>query len=137
MEHHLLLGDNELEHLFENAQLDPRLFSHEAHLRLAWIHLNKYGEINAIKNLTDQIPVFAKKHGAPGKYNTTLTVAAIKAVYHFYKKSASSNFQDFIVEFPRLKTHFTALMAAHYSFDIYHSQEAKSEFLAPDLLPFD
>lgn len=136
METHRTLNDVEFQEQFEDTSLNPELFTHEAHLRLAWIHIKKYGEKKAIKNLTAQIFAFADNHGAPNKFNMTVTVAAIKAVHHFYKKSASNTFQEFIVEFPRLKTHFKALMASHYSFDIYQSPASKSQFLAPDLLPF-
>lgn len=137
METHFSLSDDELELQFAKLYLDPKLFSHEAHLRLAWIHLKKYGEAKAIKNLTTQIPIFANKHGAPDKFNMTLTVAAIKAVRHFCGKSKSNNFQNFLIEFPRLKTDFKELMAAHYDFDIYQSKRAKETYLEPDLLQFD
>ncbi len=137
MQTHFSLNDHELELQFKNRELSTKLFCHEAHLRLAWIHLKRYGEEKAIKNLTQQITAFANKNGAPNKFNMTLTTAAIKAVHHFLQKSSSSNFRDFMKEFPRLKTRFKELMAAHYGFDIYNSQVAKTKFLAPDLLPFD
>jgi hypothetical protein len=38
MEKHLELTDLEFEANFKNCSLNPDIFSHEAHLRLAWIH---------------------------------------------------------------------------------------------------
>lgn len=137
MEKHFNLTDLEFEDQFENCSLDPGLFSHEAHVRLAWIHIKKYGKEKAIQNICSQLIAFVNFLGAPGKYNKTLTVAAIKAVYHFMQKSGTENFQDFIAQFPRLKYNFKELMAAHYKTDIYNSEAAKKEFLVPDLLPFD
>ena len=137
MEKHFELSDTEFEQDFIQCKLNPSDFSHEAHLRLAWININKYGIEQAEKNVQNQLQKFVEFVGAKDKYNMTLTLAATKAVYHFMLKSNTDNFKDFITEFPRLKNSFKELMAAHYGFDIYHSNRAKTEFLEPDLIPFD
>ncbi|MGB5819448.1 MAG: hypothetical protein WBG90_08165 [Saonia sp.] len=137
MENHFKLNDTELQLQFTDCSLDPSLFSHEAHLRLAWIHIQKYGLESAIQNLCKQIAAYATSVGATDKFNNTVTVAAIKAVYHFIQKSKSDNFRDFIQEFPRLQHNFKELMNAHYGFDIFTLERAKRTFMEPDLLPFD
>jgi len=137
MENHFQLSDLEFKKQFETCELTPSLFSHEAHLRLAWIHINAYGIDVALASIPSQIKNFVRQLGAEDKYNTTLTVAAIKAVYHFMLKSESTNFKDFIKEFPRLKNSFRNLIDAHYGFDIFNSEQARFQFLEPDLLPFD
>jgi len=137
MENHFQWSDFEFKNQFENCELNPSLFSHEAHLRLAWIHINTYGIDVALSNIPSQIKNFVKRVGAEDKYNETLTLAAIKAVYHFMLKSESNTFKNFIKEFPRLKNSFRNLIDTHYGFDIFNSELAKSQFLEPDLLPFD
>ena len=137
MEKHFELSDAAFEQQFREGTLDPCIFSHEAHIRLAWLHIKQYGVEKAILNVCAQLQNFVQLAGATGKFNKTLTVAAIKAVYHFMLKSGSNNFKDFIQQFPRLKYNFRDLMAAHYKKDIYISDKAKKEFLEPDLLPFD
>ena len=137
MGNHLSLSDLEFEFQFQNCELDPLDFTHEAHLRLAWINIQRYGIDRAVTNIQDQLKRFVKHAGVKDKYNTTLTIAATKAVYHFMLKSESDNFRDFILEFPQLKNNFKELMACHYGFDIYNSEKAKKGFLEPDLLPFD
>ena len=137
MEKHFELSDSEFEKQFISCELKPADFSHEAHLRLAWINIDKYGIQQAEKNIQNQLQKFVEFVGAKDKYNMTLTLAAIKAVYHFTLKSKSDNFMDFITEFPRLKYNFKELMDFHYGFDIYNSEKAKTEFLKPDLIPFD
>lgn len=136
MQSHFELTDNEFEIQFQSATLPPALFTHEAHVRLAWIHIKKYGCQKAIENITGQLMDYVEAIGETGIYNHTLTIAAVKAINHFINRSASNNFIDFIQEFPRLNTNFKDLMAAHYSVDIYHSETAKQQFLEPDLLPF-
>ncbi len=137
MENHFNLTDNEFEEKFINCKLNPSDFTHEAHLRLAWLNINRYGIEKAEKNIQKQILNFVEFLGVKDKFNMTLTIAATKVVYHFMLKSGSNNFKDFVAEFPRLKNNFKDLMTFHYGFDIYNSNRAKKEFLMPDLAPFD
>ena len=137
MEKHFELSDSEFESSFINFKLDPSYFTHQAHLRLAWITIEKYGVELAEKNIQDQLKKYVEFVGARDKFNLTLTVAAIKIVHHFKQKSKSNNFRDFINEFPRLKNNFKDVINAHYGFDIYNSELAKKAYLKPDLLSFD
>lgn len=137
MEKHFKLSDSEFEEKIARCELSPSDFTHEAHLRLAWLNISKYGIEQAEKNIQQQILKFVEYVGAKDKYNMTLTIGATKAVYHFMLRSSADNFKDFIAEFPQLKSNFKGLMAHHYGFDIYNSDKAKKEFLEPDLTPFD
>ena len=132
-----VLSDKEFEAQFESGVLPPDLFTHEAHIRLAWIHIENYGLDKAISNIVQQIQSYTAKLGVTDKFNKTLTIAAVRAVYHFMLKSNSSDFPTFIKNNPRLKYNFKELMASHYGFDIYNSPLAKKQYLKPDLLPFD
>ncbi len=137
MEAHNKLPDYQLEVQFEQGTLPSKLFTHEAHLRLAWIHITKYGITKAILNLCTQIKDYARLLGHEEKYNQTLTVASIKAVNHFIQKSVATSFQELISEFPKLKYGFKSLLETHYGFDIIGSEKAKTTYLEPDLLPFE
>lgn len=136
MEAHYKLTDPEFEQQFQACTLDPAIFSHEAHLRLAWIHIKNYGIDIAVGNIRKQLQQFVGHINAKGKYNDTLTVAAIMAVNHFIKRSGTNNFIDFINEHPGLKTNFKDLVKTHYSQDIFNSDEYKRNYVAPDLLAF-
>jgi hypothetical protein len=137
MENHFSLSDVEFEKQFESATFDPKLFNHEAHIRLAWIHLRKYGIERAVVNVRKQLIEFVEILGAKDKYNETVTVAAIKTVNHFMKRSDTNNFKEFVDENPRLKFQFKELLSFHYRTNVFISELAKKEFLEPDLLPFD
>ena len=137
MENHRKLSDEAFEAQFKSCQLNPKDFTHEAHLRLAWINIKKNGVHDAIPKVQSELKRYVDHLGANDKYNDTLTVAAVKAVYHFTLKSKAESFEAFISEFPRLKHNFKELMAAHYGFDIYKSIRTKKSYLSPDLLPFD
>jgi hypothetical protein len=137
MEKHYDLTDLELETYFKSCTLNPTIFNHEAHLRLAWIYITKYGEKEAIKIICTQLMQFVSFVEAKDKYNQTLTIAAVKIVAHFINKSNSGTFQEFISEFPRLKYNFKDLINIHYKFDVFNSEIAKKRFIEPDLEPFD
>jgi len=137
MEDHFQFSDREFEKQFADCSFPPNLFTHEAHLRLAWIHIELYGIDSAVKNVCNHLKAFVKSVGAEDKYNKTLTIAATRAVYHFMLKSETTNFVDFIAENPRLKYNLKDLMSTHYETDIFNSSIAKKIYLEPELLPFD
>lgn len=136
MEQHFQLSDIEFNRQFTNFTLKPELFSHEAHLRLAWINIKNLGLEKAEENIQKQLENFVTHVGAKDKYNLTITIIAVKIVYHFMKQSKANNFKDFIIKTPQLKNNFKGLVNNHYSFDIFKSVKAKTEFLKPDLAPF-
>jgi hypothetical protein len=136
METHFELSDAQFAKLFAAGSLDSALFTHEAHLRLAWIHLKRDGLEEAIAQVSSQLLAYVTGLGARDKFNLTLTVAAVRVVDHFMRKSVAESFADFIAEFPRLKTHFKELLGFHYEVDIFSSLEAKERYLEPDLVGF-
>ncbi len=134
---HRELTDSEFEKQFEHCLLDSKDFSHEAHLRLAWIHVTKYGIDQGIENIQTQLKKYVKHIGEEKIFNTTLTVAAVMVVYHFMLKSKFNSFDVFIQKHSRLNTHFKLLIDSHYGLDIYKNDLAKATYLKPDLVAFD
>lgn len=122
---------------FQQCRLRPEQFGHEAHLRLAWLYLENYGLEKAIQLVQKDLKKYVSHWGASDKYNTTLTIASVRAVYHFMERSESNTFKEFIAEFPKLKYQFMELLSCHYAIDIFNSEAAKVAYLEPELLPFD
>lgn len=133
---HTQYTNDEFEKVFESFKLKPSLFSHEAHLRLAYIHIEKYGTEKAAENMCIQIKGYAESLGVTDKFNKTVTIASIKTMNHFMQKSSSDNFNDFIKEFPRLLSNFKDILGQHYGFNVFSDKRAKKEYVEPDLLPF-
>jgi hypothetical protein len=134
---HMDLTDGEFLSQFESCTLDPDLFSHQAHLRLAWCLIRRDGIEDSIYKICDQIESFDKEFGGGMKFNKTLTVACIYAVYHFMIKSDKETFSEFIKENPRLITNLKDLILQHYSEDVFRNAEAKKGLLQPNIQPFD
>ncbi len=137
MKSHFELNDAEFAQRFENCSLEPSLFNHEAHLRLAWYYIKEFGVEKAIKKTCASIKQFDLVHGKGDKFHTTVTVASVKMVYHFMQKSQNFDFQTFMHKFPRLKIAFKELLDQHYGIDIFSNEEARVRYINPDILPFD
>ena len=135
--HHSHLHDQDFIRKFENGSLEPRLFTHEAHLRLAWLYLKNNTEEKAIKKTCLGIRNFDILHGAGDKYHVTVTVASVKIVKNFMQKSNANNFNELMMEHPILLSSFKALLDQHYGFNIFSNATAKMEYVSPDRLPFD
>lgn len=137
MQKHFNLSDSDFEKQFENCKLSVDLFSHEAHLRLVWIHIEKYGYDKALENIQNQLEKYVAFVGASQKYHITLTIAAVNIVHNFMLKSNSNGFRDFILEYPELTDKFQMLLYRHYSPERINSTAARTEYIEPDLLTFD
>ncbi len=133
---HTQLRDDDYERQFKRCLFKPVLFTHEAHIRLAYIHITKYGASQAEKNLIKQIKAYAEYYGAFEKFNIKVTVAAVKTLNYFIQKSYSTNFQDLMREFPQILSNFKGILRQHYSYNVFGDIEAKMTYKAPDLLPF-
>lgn len=105
---HHELSDDDFEDQFQTAKLDAKLFTHEAHVRLAWIHAGKYGEVKAIENITTQLKNFVEMLGATDKYNEPLTIAAIKCVHALRLTGDHQTFRKFIQVNSQIMTNFKA-----------------------------
>ncbi len=136
LEKHFKLTDDDFERSFRLCTLEPVLFTHEAHLRLTWIHLDKYGLTRALKNIQEDIKKYVSQLGAIDKYHVTVTIAAVHVVNRLMNKSLTSNFLDFIKENTELKTSFKELINSHYQDNIFELSKAQYEFIEPDKIPF-
>ena len=136
VEKHHSLSDEEFTQQFSNKTLSPEIFTHEAHLRLAWIMIQNHGVKVGAEIICEQILAFVKPLGAEEKFNKTLTVASMKMVNHFMEKTETDTFQDFIQAFPTLKYGFKQLVDQHYSFDILKDERTRKEYIEPDLIGF-
>lgn len=133
---HLDYSDDQFESEFDNCSFDPSLFTHEAHLRLAYIHIKKYGQEAAIENICNQIKAFDAHFGDGTKFHKTISVAAVKIMNHFMNKQRGLGFEKLIKSYPRLITSFKDLINQHYSQNILNNPKAKGSFLLPDLQEF-
>lgn len=116
-----------------DCSLPPALFTHDAHLRLAWILIHRYGLPKAEKEICRLIINFVSHLNATDKFHTTLTVIATRIVNRFIRLSYTQSFIDLILQNPQLISNFKDLVMEYYSFDIFSNESAKYKFLEPDI----
>ena len=77
------MSDSELLHHFEHCTLLPSLWTHEAHVRVAWLYLKEHEESTALQLVRTGIQRFndrvLKKAMA---YHETITAAFIRLIAH-------------------------------------------------------
>jgi hypothetical protein len=133
---HRKLSDEEFEQAFANKSLRPGWFTHEAHLRLAFIHINKYGLEGAINHMRRQIKAFAENLGIYDKYHETVTIAAVYLVNELMQGANKADFDQFMRSAGEPLKDFKKLLAQHYSYDVFKDTQARKSFATPDLMPF-
>lgn len=111
------------------------MFDHRAHVRLAYTYLAETDADTATSRMRTALLDFLRHHGIPiTKYHETMTRAWILAVRHFMETSPGSGSADaFIESNPRLLD--ARIMMTHYSTQLLFSDEARAEFVEPDLGP--
>ncbi|WP_196889725.1 hypothetical protein [Aureivirga sp. CE67] len=134
MNSHYQLSDQEFENQFSNCTIDPKIFSHEAHIRLAWIYIKKYGLEEAKNKYTFQLKNLTVFLGATSKYNHTVTIIAMRIIHKLIENKENLDFKNFINQNPELNTDFKNLINNHYSFDVFKNDLAKTSFIEPDLI---
>jgi hypothetical protein len=122
---------------FELGELGPEHFDHRGHLLMAWIHLCHYGQNEATARVCRGVKELAAKFGAPEKYNHTLTIAFMLIIKQRMFGEAVGDFHHFLVANPDLVQDARAVVLQHYSRERLDSPKARSEWLVPDLKPFD
>lgn len=119
---------------FENCTLPKSYFTHRNHIRIAWIYLNKYPTDIAIEKITTGILRYATSLNAAHIYNETLTRAWIHLANKALVNAAQMDFDMFIETHSQLLN--SKYLLQFYSEKLLFSDEAKKQWLEPDIKPF-
>ncbi|AKQ63713.1 hypothetical protein A176_000625 [Myxococcus hansupus] len=119
---------------FEACTIVPADFSHEAHVRLAYVYLSEHGTEESIARMRTALQRFLVHHGIPAtKFHETLTRAWVLAVEYFMGKAPSGSSKDFIEKNSELLD--SGIMLTHYSAQVLFSADARGAYVEPDLEP--
>lgn len=128
-----LFSDDAFLSAFNDCSAPPAAFNHIGHLRIGWIHLQRYPVEEAIRLTCEGIERFANHLGAPDKYNRTLTVALLRLMASRGASDKNVGWEAFLSRNHDLVYDAKGLLARHYSEARMSSAEAKSSFAPPDL----
>jgi len=120
----------------ESCTLKISDFSHQAHLRMAYIYLIEHDIEETTRLVRKTLHQLLSYNGVDlAKYHETLTGAWIRAVNSFMRLSSPSNsFHQFIDNSSELLT--AEIMYIHYSKERLFSEEAKERYIKPNLKAF-
>jgi hypothetical protein len=125
-------SDDEFLEAFESASVPAGRFPHEAHLRMAWLSVTRLGADAALERVTTGIRRLAAAHGHAPRYHDTLTRAWVCVVAHAEASAGHAAFDQLLATHPELLDR--QLLLRHYSRERLFSPQARSRWLAPDLL---
>ena len=119
---------------FHDGSLAGSEFRHRGHLRLAWLVLQHHSPDEAARILSREIQRFAASQGSPGRYHETLTRFWVQLVSHAMSEAPQVKGIDELIErFPLLLK--KDLPYRHWTRATFDSQNARSDWVPPDLSP--
>lgn len=104
------LSDAEFARQFADCSLQPDLFTHAAHLRLAWILIEKEGPDAAAESLCAQIQAFDRHYGDGTKFDREMTLNAAGVVAECREQHNAEDFPSFLAAHPGLITDFRGML---------------------------
>lgn len=128
------MSDDDFLSSFHELRLPPKQFGHLGHLRLAWLHLQRADVPVAVATACGGIRAYAAYHGAPDKFNWTMTEALMRLMHAWGASERSLDWDAFMARTPALHD-ARACLAQHYSDALLSTPPARAAFVAPDLLP--
>jgi hypothetical protein len=121
---------------FEECQLPKALWTHEAHVRMAWLYLQQRPLIEVIPVVRGAIQRYNNSFGNPEGYHETITVAYLRLIDHrIGDRARERSFAEFRENHPDLLDRTLSALLRHYSREVLFSKEAFRTFVEPDLSP--
>ena len=121
------MTDDEFLEAFACGRLARWEWTHEAHVRMAFLYFTRFGAEEAPARVAAGIQRYNNLRGNPHGYHETITVAFCGLVA---SRLPGSDWPTFRAENPDLLAR--DVLEKHYSRDLLFSPEAKAAFVAPD-----
>ena len=130
------MTDPEFLDAFVALTLPRPLWTHEAHLRLAFLRLQAAGNdcTAALSVVRQQIQAYNAAHANPGGYHETITAAWLRVVAARAAGNPVQSFAEFQATHPDLFSP-NYLLLNHYTRPVLFSPEARAAFVPPDGTP--
>lgn len=129
------MSDAALLAAFESCTLPKAEWTHEAHVRTAWIYLTTRSYDDALTALRTGIPKYNRSLGNKTGYHDTVTVAFARIIAARILASPDDDFPDFRERHSDLFAKSPSPLARYYSRERLASPEAVASFVEPDISP--
>jgi len=126
------MTDVEFARAFERGEIAPSAFTHQSHVRLAWVYLQEGPTFDAaLSRIRDGIQRFAAAAGVSQKYHETITVAWMTLLDKARASIDSScAFDELLRRVPELSD--KDLPLKYYTRERLFSDEARAGWILPD-----
>lgn len=127
------MSDDEFLAAFEAAAFTRPEWTHEAHVRMAWLYLTRLPFADALEKVRRGIQKLNGKIGSPDGYHETITVAFVRIIAD--RAAGGERYEAFRDRNPDLLDRTLPALLRHYTKDRLDSSEARATFVEPDREP--
>lgn len=127
------MSDDDFLAAFEACTIPKADWTHEAHVRMAWLYLSRLPFPTAVQNARSGISKYNRSLGNTAGYHDTVTVAAVTVIGS--RMTDGESYPAFRTRNPDLFANLMGVLRRYYSEDRIKSPEAVAEFIEPDLRP--
>lgn len=130
------MTDAEFLEAFETCCLRADQWTHQAHVRMAWLYLQRMPLPLAIPVVREGIKRYNVSLNKPLGYHETITLAFLHLISDRIQNGNSpQSFEIFCSQHPDLLDREMKTLLSHYQKETLFSQLARESFVCPDLLP--
>jgi hypothetical protein len=127
------MTDDELVAAFENATLPQELFHHADHVKMAFLLLERYPLLEAIRHFSSSLSRLASGYGKPHLYNETITWAYLLLIRErFARAGGRQTWTEFAADNPDLLNWNVSVLKKYYRDETLKSEFARVTFVFPD-----
>jgi hypothetical protein len=130
------MTDDEFLKSFEDCSIPKPLWTHEAHVRMAWLYLRRRPLEEVIPIVRQAIQRYNTSLGNTEGYHETITLAFLVLIDdRIDRASSEETFASFSQSHPSLLDRKMSALLEHYSREVLFSREATRQFVEPDRVP--
>ena len=115
---------------FDAGQVDPEQFSHAEHIRIGWLYLVNYGQVDGANRFREALKRFTKSIGAESKYHETITCFFLDEIG---ARLDGNDWATFVAENADLFDG-KSLLERNYTSETIDSSHARQHYVSPDSL---
>jgi hypothetical protein len=129
------MTDDEFLAAFEECRIPKELWTHEAHVRMAWLYLRRQPLVEVVPFVRRAIQRYNASLGNVEGYHETITMAYLILIKAGMDREPVETFAAFSGAHAALLDRKMSALFEHYSREVLFSREATRSFVAPDRAP--
>jgi hypothetical protein len=126
------VSDTELLAAFADGTLDAAAFHHRDHVRVAWLHLERYAPALALERFSAGLRRLAAAAGKPDRYHETITWAYLLLINERRERAGrATTWEEFAAENADLLGWNPSILDTYYPAEVLASDLARRAFVLP------